>query len=178
MAKSGDIWIFGYGSLMWNPGFEHLEGVPALLRGYHRDFCMYSYRHRGTRARPGLVLALAPGGSCRGMAYRVAGGGAREVLDYLHEREMGSYIYEARWVPVTAGERRVRAHTYVADVRHPRFGGKLPPARAAEIIAAGSGESGRNIDYLESTVSHLKTMGLNDVRLEQLLALARALGGG
>ena len=178
MAKGSDIWIFGYGSLMWNPGFAHLEAVPALLRGYHRDFCMYSHRHRGTPERPGLVLGLAPGGSCRGMAYRVAGARAREVLDYLHEREMGSYVYDPRWVPITAVGRRVRAHTYVADVRHERFGGKQPPAYAAAIIAAGRGESGRNIDYLESTVGHLAAIGFRDARLDRLLALARALDSG
>ena len=128
MARVGDIWIFGYGSLMWNPGFEHLEAAPALLRGYHRDFCIYSHRHRGTPERPGLVLGLAPGGSCQGMAFRVAGTRAQAVLEYLHEREMGPYVYDARWVPVTAGGRRLRAHTYVADVRHANFGGKQPPA--------------------------------------------------
>ncbi len=178
MAKAGEIWIFGYGSLMWNPGFEHLEAVPALLRGYHRDVCIYSHRHRGTPERPGLVLGLAPGGSCRGMAYRVAGTRAQAALDYLHERETGTYAYDARWVPVTAGGRRVRAHTYVADVRHANFGGKQPPARAAAIIATGRGESGRNIDYLESTIGHLAAMGFSDARLGRLLALAREVGGG
>jgi cation transport protein ChaC len=175
---TGEIWVFGYGSLMWNPGFEHLEAAPALLRGYHRDFCIYSHRHRGTPERPGLVLGLAPGGSCRGMAFRIAGGRARAALAYLHEREMGSYVYDPRRVPITVGGRRVSAHTYVADVKNANFGGKQAPARAAAIIAAGRGESGRNIDYLESTIAHLATMGFEDARLARLLALTRETGGG
>ena len=95
---SGDIWVFGYGSLMWRPDFPHVETRPARLRGYHRALCVLSTRYRGTKARPGLVLGLDRGGSCVGRAFRVAARDADRVLAILHEREMLNRVYNPRWL--------------------------------------------------------------------------------
>ena len=124
-----DFWVFGYGSLMWRPGFPHRERVPALLGGAHRALCIYSWVHRGTQARPGLVLGLDRGGSCRGVAYRVDGGARDEVIAYLRERELVTAVYHETWRPVrllAAGNRAVRALTYVADREHAQYAGRLP----------------------------------------------------
>ena len=100
LANGSDLWLFGYGSLMWNPGFPHRVAEPALLHGWHRSFCIYSHRYRGTPERPGLVLGLDRGGSCRGMAFRVGAAHAAEALHYLWEREMVGGVYHMREVSV------------------------------------------------------------------------------
>src|SRR5690606_30856953 len=143
-----EFWVFAYGSLMWRPGFRCLESRPALLRGYHRAFCIYSVRYRGTPERPGLVLGLDRGGACRGRALRVAAEDAEAVAAYLHEREMVTGVYEPRWLPVEVEGGRIRAATYVADRRHAQYTGKLDPELTAEMILAGVGAAGSNRDYL------------------------------
>ena len=176
MGEGGTgIWIFGYGSLMWNPGFPHEEARPALLRGYHRDFCIYSYDYRGTPERPGLVLGLARGGSCRGMAYRVSRADRRAALDYLHEREMASYTYEPRRLPVAVGRERVLSRIYVADHTHPNYAGRLTIEETARIIARARGRRGPNRDYLVNTLCHLAARGSVDGRLRRLAALVESL---
>ena len=167
----GDLWVFGYGSLMWRPDFPHSARESGLLHGYHRALCMYSYRHRGTRARPGLVLGLDRGGSCRGMAYRVERRDASDVLDYLWEREMVSYTYLPRTVRVRLGGETVECRTFVVDRASPQYAAGLAPEEAAAIVRKATGEGGDNRDYLESTVRHLDALGIADGPLHRLLAL-------
>ena len=173
MTEDAPLWVFGYGSLMWRPGFAHDAAEPARLRGYHRAFCVYSVHHRGTPARPGLVLGLDRGGSCRGRAYRVAARDAESVIAYLDAREQVTAVYLRRRVTIEIGAARVSAITYVADRSHRQYAGKLPPLRIAEIILGGQGVSGANPEYLENTVAHLDTLGINDGPLHELLALVR-----
>ncbi len=170
----GDIWVFGYGSLMWQPGFDHLDAEPALLRGYHRAFCVYSRIYRGTAERPGLVLGLDYGGSCRGVAFRVHAERAGEVLDTLHEREMPTDSYRPRLLPVRTAHAAVRATAYVVN-RHSRdYVGKLGLARTVALVRQGEGTMGRCRDYLERTVHHLERMGHRDLEIHRLLEHVRA----
>lgn len=169
----GDIWVFGYGSLMWRPGFPYRVVEPALLRGYHRAFCVYSVRYRGTPERPGLVVGLDRGGSCRARAFCVAAADADAVCDYLDARELVTGVYHRRLVPVELPGRRVMAHAYVADRAHRQYAGKLSLSEAAEVIVAGRGAEGDNRIYLENTVAQLDDLGLNDGPLHALLRLVR-----
>ena len=173
----GDIWVFGYGSLMWRPGFCYRAAEPALLRGYHRAFCIRSVRYRGTPERPGLIVGLDRGGSCRGRAYRVAAADARAALDYLNTRELVTGVYTRRVVPVNVRAGRVEAYAYVADRGHAQYVGKLSPDRAADIILAGHGASGDNCDYLENIVAHLDGLGSPDGPLHTLLRLVNERRG-
>ena len=169
-AKPRDIWVFGYGSLMWDPGFPHVEVVPALLRGYHRSLCIYSRFHRGTLERPGLVLGLDRGGACRGRAFRVEGSSARAVLGYLDERELVSYAYRRQKVSIQLPDREVPAFAYVADRAHSQYAGNPGLARSVELVAQGVGVSGTCFDYLENSVKHLDALGIEDGPLHDLLA--------
>lgn len=168
------LWVFGYGSLMWRPGFPHLERGPALLRGYHRRLCVTSRHHRGTHERPGLVMGLDRGGACRGMAYRVPDAVVVETLAYLDEREIAHYpIYRRAVVPLrvstSAGPVRIAALTYVVDRRHPDYAGHLSAEVQAGIVGGASGISGPNADYIRSTVEHIRGLGLRDPHLEAVL---------
>ncbi|MGH6959731.1 MAG: gamma-glutamylcyclotransferase [Dongiaceae bacterium] len=167
-----DFWVFAYGSLMWRPGFPFRESQPALLRGYHRAFCVFSFHYRGTERRPGLVLGLDRGGSCRGRAFRIAATDGRSVADYLHEREMITGVYNPRWLPVEIPGRRVIAATYLVDPGHEQYAGKLGDAAAVRLILQGQGRSGSNLEYLENTVRHLDELGIADCPLHRLLRLA------
>ncbi|MEX0809558.1 MAG: gamma-glutamylcyclotransferase [Dongiaceae bacterium] len=168
-----DFWIFAYGSLMWRPDFPHRAIEPALLYGYHRAFCIRSIHYRGTSERPGVVLGLARGGSCMGRALLVAAEHGKEVADYLHDREMITGVYRPRWLDVRLGARGqgplARAVAYVADAKHIEFCGGLGEEELARIIAGGTGTSGTNIDYLESTVRHLDQLGIRESGLHRLL---------
>ena len=163
-----DLWVFAYGSLMWQPGFDYLDAQPALLRGYHRAFCVYSHIYRGTPERPGLVLGLDRGGSCRGTAYRVHRSQAGEVLDYLNEREMRTSVYHPRFLAMTVPGRRIRAHTFVVRRGHRQYAGPLPIARLVALVLQGEGTKGRCRDYLERTVCHLRERACLEPRLERL----------
>lgn len=173
---SDERWVFGYGSLMWRPGFPYQERATATLHGRRRAFCIYSVHHRGTPERKGLVLGLAPGGAVRGVAYRVAEPDWPETHAYLKEREQPTETYiEARGGVRLADGRRVEALVFLSDVRHPQWAGALTLERQAELIAGASGLSGRNVDYLRELVEHLREAGLADPVMETLLGLVESV---
>lgn len=165
----GDFWVFGYGSLMWRPGFAHVEARRARLFGYRRALCIYSFVHRGTPARPGLVLGLDRGGSCVGMAFRVVGDSRDEVIAYLREREQVTGVYLERMLPLKleTGE-RVEAVAYIADRRHEQYAGALDAADAAAVVTGAAGQSGPNEAYVLSTIERLQALGIRDRWLEHV----------
>jgi cation transport protein ChaC len=169
---SDEFWVFGYGSLMWRPGFPFAERAAATLRGRRRAFCIYSVHHRGTYERPGLVLGLAPGGSVRGAAYRIEAKDWPKVHAYLIEREQPTetYVEGLRRVRLTDG-RRVDATVFLSDVKHPQWAGDLSLERQAELIAGAKGLSGRNVDYLADLVEHLAELKVRDPIMKRLLML-------
>lgn len=173
---ASERWVFGYGSLMWRPGFRFAERRAATLHGRRRAFCIYSVHHRGTYENPGLVLGLAPGGACRGAAYRVAEADWAETYAYLLEREQPTetYIEARREVRLDDG-RRVPSLVFLSDVQHPQWAGALTLERQAELIAGATGLSGRNVDYLRDLVSHLREMRVRDVGMERLLAMVEGV---
>jgi cation transport protein ChaC len=169
-----DLWVFGYGSLMWRPGFPHTEAVPALMHGFGRSFCVYSVYHRGTPERPGLVLGLDQGGACHGMAYRVPAEHAVATIAYLREREQVTGVYREmqRTVLLEAGRGdAVDALAYVVERAHPQYAGGISLSEQAAIIRTAHGHSGANAGYLLSTVSRLRALHLRDRNLERLAAL-------
>lgn len=176
-ADSADLWVFGYGSLMWRPGFDYAACQPALLRGYHRSFCIFCHHYRGTPETPGLVLGLDRGGACRGLVYRVAAAQAAEVTAYLHARELISDVYEPRTVPVRTDDGVRRAYTFVARRDHPQYAPDLGIERSADIIMRAAGNAGLNRDYLIHTVRHLERQGFHDRRLHALLKRIERLTG-
>lgn len=172
------MWVFGYGSLIWHPGFPVAERQVARLTGWHRSFCMRSIHHRGTVTAPGLVLALdaAEGATCDGVAFRVEPGAEAETLAALRERELISSAYLERTLPVTlSGGGQVQALAYVIDPDHVQYCGGLALEEQAQIIAHATGGRGPNRDYLFSTASHLADLGIADADLEWLAARVRAL---
>lgn len=170
-----DRWVFGYGSLMWRPGFPFVERRRALLHGRRRAFCIYSVHHRGTYERPGLVLGLAPGGSTKGMAYRVAANDWDEVYAYLREREQPTETYfEACREVKIEGNGPASALVFLSDPHHRQWAGDLTLEQQADLIAGATGLSGRNIDYLSDLVSHLREDGFRDSCMERLLAMVEA----
>jgi cation transport protein ChaC len=170
---AGDLWVFGYGSLMWRPGFTYAEAHPAVLRGWHRALCVYSWHHRGTRARPGLVLGLDRGGACRGVGFRVPAREADAVRAYLIAREQVTMVY-AEIAPTARLDdgRIVRVMTFSADRAHPQYAGRLDVAAQADLVRDARGVSGRNVDYLANTLRRLAEIGVRDTGL---IALGRAL---
>ncbi len=170
------FWVFGYGSLMWNPGFAFEERVPARLDGYARSFCMWSIHHRGTPEHPGLVLALdaTEGHSCQGLAFRIGPENATEALAELRERELVSSAYLERQERLALSDGRlVPALTYVVDTAHEQYTGALSLERQAEVIAGAVGGRGPNSDYLFSTAMHLSELGMEDVELTELAEMVR-----
>jgi cation transport protein ChaC len=174
-GEAGDFWVFGYGSLMWRPDFNHVEARTARAHGYHRALCIYSIRFRGSPGRPGLVFGLDRGGSCRGCAYRVATENVDEVIAYLDDREMLNKVYVPKYLKVRLDDgRRVSAYGFVARRDHRQYAGKLPVARAAELIRQGRGPHGSGLEYVANTVRHLDDIGIHDDFLHRVLAAARA----
>jgi len=160
---------------MWRPGFDAVESAPARVTGLHRSFCVYSFHHRGTAARPGLVLGLDRGGTCDGVAYKAHGAKARDILAYLREREQVSGVYrEAIWsARLNDGSgRSVKALTYIVERAHPQYAPPLPLLTQARIICGAKGISGVNLDYLLSTVAHLRELGILERDLERICALS------
>lgn len=182
--RPAETWVFGYGSLMWNPGFPYAEARPATLRGFHRAFCIYSVHYRGTARQPGLVLGLDRGGVCHGLAFRLAPEMHAETLAYLRRRELIYGVYREAYVPVELARdhpgaplRSVFALAYIAERAHPAYAGALALAREATLIRRSAGRSGTNLDYLLSTRRHLQSLGIQDARMDRLVALTGALAG-
>ena len=166
-----DLWVFGYGSLMWRPGFEFIERVPARLVGEHRALCVYSFDQRGTPEKPGLVLGLDRGGACRGVAFRVVAKRREETVEYLRSREQTTHVYREVMRSVWLGNEsrdRVSALAYVVDRGHVQYAGRLSLAEQLRLVRQGHGRSGNNRDYVVSTVKSIEAQGFRDPQLHQL----------
>ena len=168
-----ELWVFGYGSLMWQPGFAFETSAHGLLKGAHRSLCVYSEFHRGTKEQRGLVLGLDRGGACRGIVFRVKAGAEDETIAYLREREQVTAVYvEAyRKVKLLDGSGRVLdALTYLVDRNHAQYAGALPLEEQLRLVRGGRGLSGANIDYVLNTLRHLEEEGVHDPHLAALAA--------
>jgi len=175
--EAGELWVFGYGSLMWRPGFAYLERTPARLIGLHRALCVLSFVHRGTPERPGLVLGLDRGGMCRGIAFRVAAAARAETIEYLRGREQVTSVYVETMRQIELEDearRRVRALCYIVDRSHVQYAGRLTLAESLHHVRQGHGRSGPNRDYVVQTVRALETLGYREGELH---LLAERLGG-
>jgi glutathione-specific gamma-glutamylcyclotransferase len=176
MADS-DLWVFGYGSLMWRTGFKYVERQPARLLGAHRALCVFSHVHRGTPEQPGLVLGLDRGGSCRGIAFRVEARKRKATIQYLREREQVTSVYRETTRPImllARPDEDVRALCYLVDRSHVQYAGALSRARQLRLVRQGHGHSGVNRDYVLATVKELEALGIRDATLEWLAARLRS----
>jgi cation transport protein ChaC len=174
-VSEGGFWVFGYGSLMWRPGFTYMRRSKALLRGWRRSLCVYSHVYRGSPERPGLVLGLDRGGACPGVAFEVDAALREATIRYLRERELATAVYLERIVPVTLESGgRVLAVTYIADRLHGQYAGSLDREAMLEYVRAGKGRSGHNVEYILETNDHLLALGVRDSDLEWLSAKLRA----
>jgi len=169
-SLSGEfLWIFGYGSLMWRPGFAFVESQIATVLGYHRALCVYSHVHRGTPEKPGLVLGLDRGGSCKGIAFCVSASAAEATVAYLREREQVTSVYrELHLQARLADGRRVTALSYAADRCHGQYAGRLERAELERLVLQGRGASGANHEYVRNTQTHLAQLGIRDATLDWL----------
>jgi cation transport protein ChaC len=186
-GRNADVWVFAYGSLLWNPLLHHDERRPATLRGFHRRFCLWSTMGRGTPDKPGLVLGLDLGGTCHGLAYRLAAATAPAELRLLWRREMVSGSYSPRWVRVDAApcdasrgcKEELRALAFVVNRGHPNYAGRLAVDDVVRSLAGACGHIGTSAEYLHNTVAALAAHGLRDTYLERLRdRLAREAGEG
>ena len=173
---AGDLWVFGYGSLMWSPGFPYKARKVGRVHGYHRALCILSTRYRGTRARPGLVVGMCRGGSCWGMAFRIDAAHVRRTLGRLWNREMRRRVYEPRLVAVALnGGETVHALAFLADTGHPAYVRELDLHGRARLVAQGIGQRGPCVDYIRNTLEHMQEVGVRDPHLERVLQAALAL---
>jgi cation transport protein ChaC len=170
------VWVFAYGSLMWNPEFAFAEARAGFLHGYHRSFCLYSRDYRGTPEHPGLVLGLDRGGSCRGIVYRLPPGRIGEALDMIWAREMTGQVYRMRRVAVRTAHGTVEAHACVVRRTSPDYAGRLSLDEAARLLASAVGGRGSGRDYLANTVRHLEELGIRDGLLHRIAARVGHLG--
>jgi glutathione-specific gamma-glutamylcyclotransferase len=171
----GDLWVFGYGSLMWSPCFDYTQKAFGRAHGYHRALCILSTRYRGTESKPGLVMGLCRGGSCWGVAYRIDAQRLRRALARLWYREMPRRVYEPRLIPVRLKHKTVRALAFVADPTHPSYVGELDLHGRARLVAQGIGVRGPCVDYIRNTLDHMHAVGVRDPHLERILHAALAL---
>lgn len=171
-----DLWVFGYGSLMWSPGFPVAEKRVVRIFGFHRSLCISSHRYRGTPERPGLVLGLEPGGCCWGAALRAEAAEAPAVMAYLWEREMMTQAYRPLELAAHGGggDGAIPVLAFVAKPGHPQYAGRLDERAAAARVASCRGECGANLDYVAQTVTQLQALGAPDRRLARILRLAAA----
>ena len=165
---AGDLWVFGYGSLLWRPGFAYQTVRPARLFGYHRALCVWSWVHRGTRERPGLVFGLDLGGSCVGRVYRVAEREKPAVAAYLYGREMATPVYLPKLRKVYSGGKPITALTFIVDRGHPQYARRLSLETQLRVVIDARGQSGVNRDYVINTVEHLQQLGIREPSLEAL----------
>lgn len=172
---SEPVWLFAYGSLMWNPDFAFAEARPAFLHGFHRGFCLYSRDYRGTPERPGLVLGLDRGGSCRGIAYRLPPDRLGESFERIWAREMTGRVYDMRRVAVRTHGGAVAAHACVVRRESPDYAGRLSVDQTARLLAEAVGGRGTGRDYLAQTVRHLEELGIRDGLLHRIEARVAAL---
>jgi cation transport protein ChaC len=173
-----DLWVFAYGSLIWNPAFHFAGREKAHLYGYHRQFCLWTPLGRGSPDRPGLMLGLEHGGSCTGVAFRIAAAAIEVELEAIWRREMVTAAYRPRWVPVHAESGPGRAIAFVINRRHERYARRLPEAEVVRTVAHAEGALGACRDYLFNTVAHLAELGIHDRRLTRLAAAVRACREG
>jgi cation transport protein ChaC len=173
----GRVWVFAFGSLIWNPAFRHVERRTARIHGFHREFCLWVRAGRGSVERPGLMLSLESGGSCTGVAYRLAPGTEATELDVLWRREMFTMSYRPVWTTARTPEGPVSAIAFSANRHHERYAPDLDLDTVARHLASGSGVLGRCCDYLFDTVAHLRELGIRDRSLESLEAKVRARCG-
>jgi cation transport protein ChaC len=171
----GDVWLFAYGSLIWNPMVKFRERRICGVRGYHRRFCLWSHVGRGSSAAPGLVLGLEAGGICRGIAYRLAEAQARRELEIVWRREMITGAYLPRWIRIHGAGGRGWALSFVINRRHQQYAGLLPEDAVAEAIARARGRLGRCCDYLFDTAAHLEALGIADKGLDRIRGRVRQL---
>ena len=171
VGSQDDVWLFAYGSLMWKPDPEFVERMTASLQGWHRCFCLWQWRYRGTRERPGLMMALDVGGSCTGAVFRIPGPDASARLAKVWYREMISRAYKPIWVSADTESGIIRAITFVADRESHRFAGEIPEEEAAQYIASACGHIGPNAEYLLETYLHCEQCGIGDPMLSRLQAL-------
>ncbi len=167
MVQTSIFWVFGYGSLIWRPGFKYVSSQSAYLCGYHRSLCVYSHNYRGTPAKPGLVFGLVPGGCCQGRAFQIAGETWPDVLAYLHKRETDVYHAVHNGVRLADGS-MVNALIFVADENHEQYAGRLDLEAQLKLVGTASGKTGSNRDYVVNTVEHLRELGIDDSYLSRL----------
>lgn len=175
LAWESDLWIFAYGSLMWDPGFPYCEAVLARLHGHHRSFCVYSHGHRGTPEQPGLVLGLDRGGTCRGIAYRVPAIDVPAALHYLWDREMQSRVYRLKELELDLPFGRAKGLAFIVDRNHRLYTGCLSLSETARLIHQGVGHRGTARQYLENTARELERLGVVDRPLHRLEREVRML---
>ena len=168
-----DIWIFAYGSLMWHPEIPFVECKPAMVHGYHRALCMYSFEYRGTPEKPGLVFGLDRGGACNGLAFRVEKSQATSAVSMLDARELISHIYQPKWLTVKMDDRSVKAYCYVAVRNHEQYAGVLSEAEQVRLVNQGCGKRGQCIEYLTNTFDHLQELGIIDQKLARIIKTAQ-----
>lgn len=169
----GDLWVFGYASLIWRPEFDAVERLPAQVHGYHRALKMRSRVNRGTPEQPGLVFALLSGGSCHGLAYRIARRRVEHELQRLWAREMPNSVYDARWLHCRTAQGPVRALAFTLSRRSPNYTGALADAQMLAILRQARGRYGTTLAYLLDTAAGLAAHGIRDREIERLVALAR-----
>lgn len=167
-----DLWVFGYGSLIWRPDFDFVERREARVHGWHRALKMWSRINRGTPECPGLVFGMLSGGSCRGMVFRVEQARAQDVLHALWDREMVTGVYDPRWLPCHTSTGAVRALAFTLSRKSPNHTGGLPDHEYRRIFEQACGRYGTTRDYAQATYDELRRLGIHDRALARLLALA------